>query len=94
VDIYDFTKEADGDYSREAAAYEELDPMFGGKQIPKYHGSWTCNMPTPMREGNVEKTVHRPVRLILMDGSRANALAESALLPLLMTKDWILLPLR
>jgi hypothetical protein len=38
VDTYDFTKEADGDYSREAAAYEELDPMFGGNQIPKYHG--------------------------------------------------------
>jgi hypothetical protein len=54
---------ADYDYSREAAAYNELRGPFEGKIIPKYHGSWTCDVTVDTPWGPWK----RPVRLILME---------------------------
>lgn len=59
----DVADEADKDYCREAAAYAELDAQFGGEEIPKYHGSWTFEMPIDLPTGS---TV-RNVRMILME---------------------------
>ncbi len=59
----DVVEWAERDYSREAAAYEELTGRFGGTIIPKYHGSWTCEMPVDTTSG----VTMRPVRLILME---------------------------
>jgi len=62
--IFDYWMEAaDNHYTCEAAAYTELDPHFGGRQIPKYHGSWTCNIDTP----TIADVISRPVRLILLE---------------------------
>ncbi|KAG8164538.1 hypothetical protein KVR01_006456 [Diaporthe batatas] len=59
----DVTYEADMDYSREVAAYLELDGQLGGADIPKYHGSWTFQLPLELPGG--KKTRH--VRLVLME---------------------------
>jgi hypothetical protein len=37
---------ADGDYSREAAAYESIPTRFQGSIVPRYFGSWTLPLPT------------------------------------------------
>jgi len=59
----DVTYRADQDYSREAAAFEDLKADGAdGRFSPKYYGSWTFDMPligTP--------PVLRPVRLVLME---------------------------
>ncbi|KAK5990329.1 hypothetical protein PT974_08596 [Cladobotryum mycophilum] len=58
----DVTWRAEHDYSREAAAYEELDAKgVAGAFTPKYFGSWTFDMPLV-----VEPYVARPVRMILL----------------------------
>jgi hypothetical protein len=54
---------ADYDYSREAAAYNELRGPFEGTIIPKYYGSWTCDVTLDTPWGPRK----RPVRLILME---------------------------
>jgi serine/threonine protein kinase len=54
---------ADYNYAREARSYEELDSEFGGTIVPKYYGSWTCDIPTESFTG----LTHRPVRLILIE---------------------------
>ncbi|OIW25328.1 hypothetical protein CONLIGDRAFT_691254 [Coniochaeta ligniaria NRRL 30616] len=61
----DVTYTADGDYSREAAAYEHIEATqrFCGTQVPKYCGSWTFDLPISLPTG----TVTRPVRMILME---------------------------
>ena len=59
----DVVEWAERDYSREAAAYEELNGRFGGTIIPKYHGSWTCHIHVNTTSGIIK----RPVRLILME---------------------------
>ena len=59
----DVIMEADYDYSREAAAYNELRGPFEGAIIPRYHGSWTCDVTVDMPSGPRK----RPVRLILME---------------------------
>ncbi|KAG6354573.1 hypothetical protein INS49_004591 [Diaporthe citri] len=59
----DVTYEADKDYAREVAAYSELDSQLGGTDIPKYHGSWTFQMPLDLPAG--QKT--RNIRLILIE---------------------------
>lgn len=59
----DVADEADKDYCREAAAYLELDGQFGGKETPRYHGSWTLEMLLDLPTGS---TV-RNVRAILME---------------------------
>ncbi|KAM0435887.1 hypothetical protein ACHAPT_002779 [Fusarium lateritium] len=59
----DVTWMADKDYSREAAAYEELKrSRVDGLFAPKYHGSWTFDMALP-----TEPETARSVRLILME---------------------------
>ncbi|KAI3393720.1 hypothetical protein diail_3764 [Diaporthe ilicicola] len=60
----DVVAEADGDYSREAAAYEFLQATGQtGSFAPAYYGSWTLNLPITSR-GNAYV---RPVRLILIE---------------------------
>ncbi|KAJ4316478.1 hypothetical protein N0V84_007834 [Fusarium piperis] len=53
---------ADQDYSREAAAFEDLMAAgVDGQFTPKYYGSWTFHIPLP---GTSEL---RPVRLVLLE---------------------------
>jgi len=59
----DVIMRADYDYSREAAAYTELHGPLEGTIIPKYYGSWTCDVSVDMPDGPRK----RPVRLILME---------------------------
>lgn len=59
----DVVELAERQYSREAAAYEELDDRFGGTIIPKYHGSWTFDIAVDTPSG-IRK---RPVRLVLIE---------------------------
>jgi hypothetical protein len=59
----DVTLMADCDYTREAAAYNELNDKFGGSIIPKFFGSWTCDVSTPTPSG----LKVRPVRLVLLE---------------------------
>jgi serine/threonine protein kinase len=54
---------ADYDYTREAAAYNELRGPLEGTIIPRYHGSWTCDITVDTPSGPRK----RPVRLILME---------------------------
>jgi hypothetical protein len=66
----DVVRVADGDYSREAAAYEYLQKIGEtGLFTPKYFGSWTFTLPITTHSA---KTHQRPVRLVLiehLDGS-------------------------
>lgn len=69
---------ADGDYSREAAAYEALrdapDPT-AGRSTPQYYGSWTFSVPHPTEPGSANSSdlekkpaqVLRPVRMVLFE---------------------------
>jgi serine/threonine protein kinase len=70
--IDDFTFLADSDYTREAAAYNELKAKFGGNEIPYFFGSWTCNISTPTPLG----LKIRPVRLILIEYLQGTSLLE------------------
>ncbi|OAA65279.1 Protein kinase-like domain protein [Niveomyces insectorum RCEF 264] len=67
----DITYQADGDYSREAAVYEHFGRSgLDGCYSPKYHGSWTFDVPLVSAEpaGSVgEQPTSRPVRMILME---------------------------
>lgn len=55
---------ADGDYSREAAAYEHLQATGQtGSFAPGFYGSWTFTL--PITHGGVLR--HRPVRLLLIE---------------------------
>ncbi|KAA8623419.1 AarF unusual protein kinase [Pyrenophora tritici-repentis] len=67
-DCYDNKRDvivlADGDYSREAAAYETLQRSSEARNcIPDYYGSWTIQVQTITGD----KTYLRHVRLILME---------------------------
>lgn len=68
----DVTDEADKDYCREVAAYLKLDETFGGKQIPKYHGSWTFQMPRDLPDGG--RT--RDVRMILIERIKGRTMSN------------------
>lgn len=46
-------------FAVEAAAYSPLDHKFGGKLMPKFHGSWIVNIPL--------KDLERPVGLTLVE---------------------------
>ncbi|KAJ0124382.1 hypothetical protein J7T55_005720 [Diaporthe amygdali] len=59
----DVTYEAGKDYCREVAAYLELDNELGGTIVPKYHGSWTFQLPLDLPDGQRM----RDIRLILME---------------------------
>lgn len=73
----DVTWAADRDYSRETAAYEDLQKSGqDGVLVPKYYGSWTFEM--PLLEPSAD--VLRPVRMILIQWIEAQsmlALTES-----------------
>lgn len=68
----DVASEADKDYCREAAAYLEVDEQFGGKETPKFYGSWTFRMPIDLPDGR--KVRH--VRMILMEQIQGNTMSE------------------
>lgn len=61
--------DADGDYSREAAAYEQLTAAkLTGDFAPKYYGAWTMHLPLRIDSDRPYAGDHvRPVRLILME---------------------------
>ncbi|KAB5566788.1 hypothetical protein GE09DRAFT_1108225 [Coniochaeta sp. 2T2.1] len=64
----DVTYVADGDYSREVAAYEHLEKCgFRGAEVPSYHGSWTFDLPTDTVYTNRAGNHTRPVRMILIE---------------------------
>jgi serine/threonine protein kinase len=67
-DCYDNKRDvvvlADGDYTREVAAYEELQRChIARRYTPEYYGSWTIKVPTTVGD----QTYTRHVRLILME---------------------------
>lgn len=68
----DVADEADKDYCREVAAYLEINDQFGGKEIPKYYGSWTCQMPLDLPDARKV----REVRLILMEHIKGDTMSE------------------
>lgn len=68
----DVTYEADKDYSREVAAYAELDGELGGTDIPKYHGSWTFQLPLDVPDGRKM----RDVRLILIERIKGRPMTD------------------
>ncbi|ROV88541.1 hypothetical protein VMCG_10367 [Cytospora schulzeri] len=60
----DTTWEADGVYSREAAAYEHLERAGQtGSFAPKYYGSWTFSLPIASGGGSRS----RPIHLVLIE---------------------------
>jgi hypothetical protein len=68
TDCYDNKRDvvvlADGHYTREAVAYEELQHSPEARAIiPEYHGSWTMEIHTTIND----KTHTRHVRLLLME---------------------------
>lgn len=68
----DVTYEADMDYSREVAAYSELDDKLGGTDVPKYYGSWTFQLPLNLPDG--QKT--RNIRLVLMEHIKGRPMTD------------------
>lgn len=68
----DVTYAADQDYCREVAAYLEMDDQLGGKEVPKYHGSWTFQMPLDLPDG----TTTRDVRMILMERIHGQSMVD------------------
>lgn len=68
----DVTTEADRDYCREVAAYLELDEPFGGKETPKYYGSWTFCLPIDLPD---DRKV-RDVRMILMERVNGGTMSD------------------
>lgn len=68
----DVTYEADMDYSREVAAFTELDSQLGGTDVPRYHGSWTFQLPLDLPDGR--KT--RYIRLVLMEHIKGTPMTD------------------
>lgn len=69
----DVTYQADQDYCREAAAFLEIDEKLGGDVVPKYHGSWTFQMPLHLADG---RRITRDVRMILMERIKGRDMAS------------------
>ncbi|KAF1848882.1 uncharacterized protein K460DRAFT_364833 [Cucurbitaria berberidis CBS 394.84] len=64
----DVITNADGDYSREAAAYMELQNSPAAKGVtPAFHGTWTIEVETVVGKVGQQKTNRRHVRLILIE---------------------------
>jgi hypothetical protein len=85
-DCYDNKRDvvvlADGDYTREAAAYEELAHSHSAavrEVTPEYHGSWTIEVATTIGS----KTFTRSVRLLLMQYIQGTVMSsiQALLLP-------------
>ena len=59
---------AEGDYSREAAAYEKLQSSTAASAVtPAYFGSWTTEVETVVGKPGQQTTHKRQVRLILIE---------------------------
>lgn len=76
-DCYDNKRDvvvlADGDYSREAAAYEQLRRSPDTwSLVPAYDGSWTIEMPTKAGD----QTLTRHVRLILTEHIKGTVMSS------------------
>ncbi|KAK3942777.1 hypothetical protein QBC46DRAFT_67207 [Diplogelasinospora grovesii] len=72
----DVTRDADIDYSREAAAYEHLQRIGqAGLFAPKYFGSWTFTIPIQIGE----TTQQRSVRLVLIENLPGPSIRELCL---------------
>jgi hypothetical protein len=65
----DVVIDADGDYCREAAAYEQLQKSAAvAAVIPAFYGTWTIDVETPIKRRGRKKTkVIRAVRMILIE---------------------------
>jgi hypothetical protein len=70
--VEEFNYNVDLYYTREVAAYNELDAQFGGNEIPSFFGCWTFDMATPSPLG----VKMRQVRLILMEYLQGTSLLE------------------
>lgn len=70
----DVADEADKDYCREVTAYLELDDRFGGKEIPKYYGSWTFQLPLELPDNPTPKIRH--VRMILLEKTEGHTMTH------------------
>lgn len=68
----DVTFESDMDYCREVAAYEEMDEWVGGTDVPKFHGSWTFQIPLDLPTGRRA----RDVRMILIERIPGKSMLE------------------
>ncbi|KAG9185382.1 hypothetical protein G6011_07926 [Alternaria panax] len=85
-DCYDNKRDvvvlADGDYTREAAAYDQLrrDPETLSL-VPEYYGSWTIEVPTTVSD----ETFTRHVRLILIE--HINGTVMSSVQPQLLSRQ-------
>jgi hypothetical protein len=55
----DVVARAEGDFTLESAAYNQLDDTFGGSLVPKFYGSWIVNVPL--------KHLTRPVGFTLVE---------------------------
>jgi catechol 2,3-dioxygenase-like lactoylglutathione lyase family enzyme len=74
----DVTYFADGDYTREVAAYAFLEQHgVRNPEVPAYHGSWTFDLPTHVQDTNSRTAAHtRPVRMLLIEYIDGKALFE------------------
>ncbi|MCJ1367075.1 hypothetical protein MMC16_006207 [Acarospora aff. strigata] len=54
---------ADFHYTHEASAYERVSGPYGGTIVPRYHGSYTCELPISSCAGETT----RSIRLVLME---------------------------
>jgi hypothetical protein len=86
----DVTRQADSDYSCEAAAYEHLQTVRAGGEAdrfsPAYHGSWTFSLPITIQrdengDENESKTLRRSVRLVLMERIAGPSIRNLCLAP-------------
>lgn len=68
---------ADKDYSREAAAYENIPQQFQGDIVPRYHGSWSFSLSVDAEAGT--SIQQRPVRMILMEHIPGESMLQSIL---------------
>ncbi|KAF2279868.1 uncharacterized protein EI97DRAFT_360365, partial [Westerdykella ornata] len=77
--LEDVVSLADGDYSRETAAYAEVQESPQARQhTPKYYGSWTITVETPLGPigGQHTQTRFREVRLILIEYLKGKKMAN------------------
>ena len=69
--VYD----ADGDYSREAAAYEQLQKSSAAREVtPAFYGTWTIPVDTQLRDGDQLQKHTRQVPLVLMEYVRGDTM--------------------
>ncbi len=73
----DIVYDADGDYSREASAYIELQKSTAAsKVVPAYHGTWTIDIDVIVRKGETPQKCTRRVPLILMEYLRGQPMVN------------------